>query len=66
MLAALGARAVVHLFSTSVRRSDGLRFFHTFHAQRDALATEVDSDDADLDVLVEADDLGGVGDIAVG
>ena len=37
-----------------------------FHAERNALATEVDADDAYLDMLMQTDDLCGVADIAVG
>ena len=37
-----------------------------FHAERNALATEVDADDAYLDMLMQTDDLCGVADIVVG
>ena len=41
-------------------------FLHALHAQRDALATEVNANDADAHVLMQADNLSGVGDVAVG
>ena len=39
---------------------------HTLHAERDALAAQVDTNDTDTDVLVQAYHLCGVADIAVG
>ena len=39
---------------------------HTLHAERDALATQVDTDNSDTDVLVQSDHLRGIADIAVG
>ena len=47
--------------STGIQRL----FLHALHAQRDALATEVDSDDAYTYMLVQADNLSGVGDVTV-
>ena len=48
--------------STGIQRL----FLHALHAQRDALATEVDANDADADMLMQADNLSGVGDVTVG
>ena len=45
------------------KSSDGLE---AFHGEGDAVAAEVDVEDADFDVLVEVDYLGGVVYTAVG
>ena len=40
--------------------------FHILHAERDALATQVDTNHANADMLVQANHLRGVSDILVG
>ena len=40
--------------------------FHILHAERDALATQVDTNHANADMLVQSDHLCGVADVFVG